>query len=235
MFNLELRRKIKPNPNLKSFIKQYSLILLDLYLLLLFPSQCLVRMISCWAAAEPAAYGPTVSSYRMRTHQAWTTCWLWVCRVMESCFLEVEATASGVGSGTTTSGRHQAPLEMLHFSHPITTTQTLLQAQTLQSRIPIKQVNVVIGWFEKYYKLACRIKIKNMIFTEAMLPCEFCEELFPEEDLILHQVRKKIDHSLWTLSLIMFTNSARGMLVSKQISNTPTCQSELWGQQNLVF
>lgn len=35
-----------------------------------------------------------------------------------------------------------------------------------------------------------------MIFTEAMLPCEFCEELFPEEDLILHQVRK-MDHFLW--------------------------------------
>lgn len=44
---------------------------------------------------------------------------------------------------------------------------------------------------KKYYKLTCCIKIKNMIFTEAMLPCEFCEELFPEEDLILHQVRKK--------------------------------------------
>lgn len=25
-----------------------------------------------------------------------------------------------------------------------------------------------------------------------MLPCEFCEELFPEEDLILHQVRDVI-------------------------------------------
>lgn len=25
--------------------------------------------------------------------------------------------------------------------------------------------------------------------SEIMLPCEFCEELFPEEDLILHQVR----------------------------------------------
>lgn len=28
-------------------------------------------------------------------------------------------------------------------------------------------------------------------FTETMLPCEFCEELFPEDDLILHQVRKE--------------------------------------------
>lgn len=27
--------------------------------------------------------------------------------------------------------------------------------------------------------------------SEIMLPCEFCEELFPEEDLILHQVRVK--------------------------------------------
>lgn len=29
----------------------------------------------------------------------------------------------------------------------------------------------------------------NNIPSEIMLPCEFCEELFPEEDLILHQVR----------------------------------------------
>lgn len=28
-----------------------------------------------------------------------------------------------------------------------------------------------------------------MVFVDTMLPCEFCEELFPEEDLILHQVR----------------------------------------------
>ena len=27
-----------------------------------------------------------------------------------------------------------------------------------------------------------------LYFIDAMLPCEFCEELFPEEDLILHQV-----------------------------------------------
>lgn len=27
--------------------------------------------------------------------------------------------------------------------------------------------------------------------SEIMLPCEFCEELFPEADLILHQVRVK--------------------------------------------
>lgn len=27
-----------------------------------------------------------------------------------------------------------------------------------------------------------------VIFVDTMLPCEFCEELFPEEDLILHQV-----------------------------------------------
>lgn len=25
-------------------------------------------------------------------------------------------------------------------------------------------------------------------FKDTMLPCEFCEELFPEDDLILHQV-----------------------------------------------
>lgn len=192
MFNLELRKKKKqPQPKSEIIHKTVFSYSTGSLFVVVFPSQCLVRMISYWAAAEPAAYGPTVSSHRMRTHQAWTTCWLSVCRVMESCFLEVETTASGVGSGTTASGRRQAPPEMLHFSHPITTTQTLLQAQTLQSRIPIKQVNVVIGWFEKYYKLACRVKIKTMIFTEAMLPCEFCEELFPEEDLILHQVRKK--------------------------------------------
>lgn len=29
------------------------------------------------------------------------------------------------------------------------------------------------------------------VSSEILLPCEFCEELFPEEDLILHQVRVK--------------------------------------------
>lgn len=147
LFNLELGKKNQPKSEIihKTVFSSPP----DLYLLLRFPSQCLVRMISCWAAAEPAAYGPTASSHRMRTHRAWTTCWLSVCRVMESYFLEVETTASGAGSGTTTSERRQAPLETLYFSHPITTTQTSLQAQTLRSRIPIKQVNVVIGWFNK--------------------------------------------------------------------------------------
>lgn len=27
-------------------------------------------------------------------------------------------------------------------------------------------------------------------YVDTMLPCEFCEDLFPEMDLILHQVRR---------------------------------------------
>lgn len=34
-----------------------------------------------------------------------------------------------------------------------------------------------------------------------MLPCEFCEELFPPEDLILHQVGHV---TLWRCEWIMF-------------------------------
>lgn len=33
--------------------------------------------------------------------------------------------------------------------------------------------------------------LSNLSPTETMLPCEFCEELFPEDFLILHQVRIK--------------------------------------------
>lgn len=28
----------------------------------------------------------------------------------------------------------------------------------------------------------------ELFFIDILLPCEFCEELFPEDDLILHQV-----------------------------------------------
>lgn len=43
-------------------------------------------------------------------------------------------------------------------------------------------------------------------FTETVLPCEFCEELFPEEDLILHQVRKEIFFLFETVLLSVFTS-----------------------------
>lgn len=127
----------------------------------------------------------------MRTHQAWTTCWLSVCRLMENFSLEMGTAHSGAGCGATTRGCQTCP-HSRRCPRPITTIPTWLQAQMRWWRTFIKLVNAAIVSLPQSSKLACRsLCIWFCLSTETMLPCEFCEELFPEEDLILHQVREE--------------------------------------------
>lgn len=96
----------------------------------------------CWVAA---VHGSRAVRPMMRIHQASTTCWLSVCRVMENQWLVVWRAAYGVTSGTTRLRRRRTPLSVLHSLPPTTTTQTSQQARArVQSRTTIKQVTVML-------------------------------------------------------------------------------------------